>query len=195
MQTLNAVPATVDIEQIPYQETTKAVTKPKSDQTPERVHNVNVTGKLSIDPSGYLAPEQLSSTHLPSISSSMQPTGGDAQSTTNTENTSHAPAAFRNPEKKEVGKKLRNFSLPNSMSQQDARRDSQEPIAASQGNTTHDVHKNEGNAMGNLFSRRADVVGQYSMGTTLIKYKYLIYPAGHKSRHYGDKLGNNTPYL
>ena len=160
MQTLNTAPATVDIEQVPYQETTRAVTKPKSDQTPERVHNVNVTGKFSIDPSGYLAPEQLSSTHLPSSSTSMQPTGEGPQSTTNTENTSHAPAAFRNPEKKEVDKKPLNFDLPNPMSQQNARRESQEPRAASQGNTSHEIHKNEGNAMGNLFSQRADVVGE-----------------------------------
>ena len=93
-------------------------------------------------------------------SPSMQPTGGGAQNTTNTESTFHAPAASRNPEKKEAGKKPRNFDLPSPMSQQDARRESQEPTAASQGNTTHDIHKNEGNAMGNLFSQKADVVGE-----------------------------------
>lgn len=90
----------------------------------------------------------------------MRPAGGGTQNTTKTENIPHAHAALRNTEKKEFGEKPRNFDLTNPMSQQNARGETQEPIAANQGNTTHDIHKNEGNAMGNLFSRRADVIGE-----------------------------------
>ncbi|PKY00861.1 hypothetical protein P168DRAFT_321920 [Aspergillus campestris IBT 28561] len=123
-----------------------------------------------------LAPEQLSSIRLPSGSPSKQTAGGGARNITSTKKMPHAPAALRDAEKKEVDKKLRNFDLPNLESQQDARGEDQELIAANQGYTTHDIHKNEGNAMGNLFSRRANVVG-------------------HISRHYGDKYGNTSPYL
>ncbi|PLN77304.1 hypothetical protein BDW42DRAFT_177055 [Aspergillus taichungensis] len=158
-QILNTAPTHVNIKQASEEETTKIVADPSAEQAQDRVQNVNVTGRLSIDPSSYIASEQLRNRRPPSSSPSMRPAGGDAQSTLNTESIPHAPTALRNVRKKQIHKKFRNFDLPNLMSQQNAQKESENLVAADQGDTTHDIHKNEGNAMGNLFSRRANVVG------------------------------------